>query len=379
MYIILKTLYTSVVKCCTNKWPSYLKLKWEAENRRKSNKSPPVGNNRAELTWQSCCELVESLQSCWEPNLSSGERRCVITVKTLELKMPGWGENKHYNDSLQKKEKTTFLERINLWCILSTLQISNIKIIHTEKQSKCEYILPKCAWTYSRIKTLWKLPELCQRVSQQHVRVGAVEKNADYRLGGTGIVYDLRTQIPVLSYHKPPQWYKIYMYNSTSFVNTEKEHWMIIHSFIANTIDQGKQVHSLWWGQYADMKKMVHFDAFLTILKQVQVFEPAHSWVSFRCFSLHNSRSTCRYSTVLSSVALRIIGYYFDVCGVIIARWPETSATSLEVYRSKTQHRCCLVLNLAGLKELISRLICDITHWPISGLQSGDVVIFNST
>lgn len=27
------------------------------------------------LTWQSCCELVGSLLSCWEPNLSSEERR----------------------------------------------------------------------------------------------------------------------------------------------------------------------------------------------------------------------------------------------------------------------------------------------------------------
>lgn len=48
--------------------------------------------------------------------------------------------------------------------------------------------------TYSSIETLWKLSELCQCVSKQHVRVGAVEQNADYCLGGTGIVNDLKTQ-----------------------------------------------------------------------------------------------------------------------------------------------------------------------------------------
>ena len=52
----------------------------------------------------------------------------------------------------------------------------------------------KKEWTYSSIETLWKLSELCQRVSKQHVRVGAVEQNADYCLGGTGVVNDLKAQ-----------------------------------------------------------------------------------------------------------------------------------------------------------------------------------------
>lgn len=46
-------------------------------------------------------------------------------------------------------------------------------------------------WTYSSIKTLWKLSELCKRVSEQHVRMGAVEQYTDDCLGGTGIVYNL--------------------------------------------------------------------------------------------------------------------------------------------------------------------------------------------
>lgn len=46
-------------------------------------------------------------------------------------------------------------------------------------------------WTYSSVKTLWKLSELCQGVAEQHVRMGAVEQNTDYSLRRTGIVDDL--------------------------------------------------------------------------------------------------------------------------------------------------------------------------------------------
>lgn len=46
-------------------------------------------------------------------------------------------------------------------------------------------------WTYSGVKTLWKLSELCQGVAQQHVRMGAVEQNTDDGLRRAGIVDDL--------------------------------------------------------------------------------------------------------------------------------------------------------------------------------------------
>lgn len=48
--------------------------------------------------------------------------------------------------------------------------------------------------TYSGIETLWKLSELCQGVAEQHVRMGAVEQNTDYCLGGAGVVDDLEWQ-----------------------------------------------------------------------------------------------------------------------------------------------------------------------------------------
>lgn len=51
----------------------------------------------------------------------------------------------------------------------------------------------KKSWTYSSVETLWKLSELCQRVSERHVWMEAVEQNTDDCLGGTRVVNDLKT------------------------------------------------------------------------------------------------------------------------------------------------------------------------------------------
>lgn len=64
-------------------------------------------------------------------------------------------------------------------------QHSNPELVH--KQNK------KIPWTYSSVETLRELSELRQRVAEQHVRMGAVEQNADDCLGGTGVVNDLKT------------------------------------------------------------------------------------------------------------------------------------------------------------------------------------------
>lgn len=52
-----------------------------------------------------------------------------------------------------------------------------------------------------------------------------------------------------------------------------------------------------------------------------------------------------------------------------MARWPKALVMS-EVCRSKTHDWCCLILNMAGFNELLSRLISYDTRCV---LQSGDV------
>lgn len=61
------------------------------------------------------------------------------------------------------------------------------------RKASCGFCRTKRSWTYSSVKTLWKLSELCQRVSKWHVWMEAVEENADYCLGGTRVVNNLRT------------------------------------------------------------------------------------------------------------------------------------------------------------------------------------------
>lgn len=126
---------------------------------------------------------------------------------------------------------------------------------------------------------------------------------------------------------------------------------------------------------------MLHFKGDLTCLffTQVDNFVASQWNVRFPLHSFTLIGSTQLYLPWSWSFCV-IIEYYLNVGGAVIARQPKTQLMSLYatqdyVCRSKTLIHCCLVLNMAGLKEMLSRLFTDMTLWPISGLQSGDVAL----
>lgn len=74
---------------------SVLSALWRQRGDKRANQTPAFPSwlpAERQLTWRSRCELVGSLQSCWEPNLSSeGSRRWrirALTVQPKELKPP---------------------------------------------------------------------------------------------------------------------------------------------------------------------------------------------------------------------------------------------------------------------------------------------------